>query len=171
VDRDRLVALLAATFGSLALVLGAVAVVFEPLVLVLAIPFGVVGYVMWYQASGRLARRIYAGVEDRARVEDGRRARRAGRGRSRNRQRSRGARAGRQRRGDGGHAREVDGAPRGADALTEREACDRLGVEPGADGATIRRAYRERVKEVHPDRGGDEEAFKRVAAAYDRLTD
>ncbi|WP_233571989.1 DnaJ domain-containing protein [Halosegnis longus] len=35
----------------------------------------------------------------------------------------------------------------------------------------MKRAYREAVKEKHPDRGGDEEEFKDVTAAYDRLTE
>jgi curved DNA-binding protein CbpA len=47
-----------------------------------------------------------------------------------------------------------------------------LGVEPEADASTIRRAYRERAKETHPDtEDGDEAAFKRVNAAYERLSD
>lgn len=41
-----------------------------------------------------------------------------------------------------------------------------LGLEPDADEAAVRDAYRERVKEVHPDHGGDEEAFRRVQEAY-----
>jgi len=163
------VASLAATFGGLAAVLGVVAVVVEPLVLVLAVPFGVVAYAMWYQSSGRLARRVYAGVEERARVDGGD----PGEGRRANRRRRRSRRARAQarpdgRRGDGDRARTASG---GTAAITEREAYDRLGLDPGADEATIKRAYRERVKEVHPDRGGDEKAFKRVTAAYDRLTD
>jgi curved DNA-binding protein CbpA len=47
-----------------------------------------------------------------------------------------------------------------------------LGVAPDADEDEIRRAYRERAKEVHPDAaGGDEEAFKRVTEAYERLVE
>jgi curved DNA-binding protein CbpA len=47
-----------------------------------------------------------------------------------------------------------------------------LGVDPEADASTIRRAYRERAKETHPDtEDGDEAAFKRVNAAYERLSD
>jgi curved DNA-binding protein CbpA len=35
----------------------------------------------------------------------------------------------------------------------------------------VKQAYREKVKEVHPDTdGGDEEAFKKVNRAYERLT-
>jgi curved DNA-binding protein CbpA len=35
----------------------------------------------------------------------------------------------------------------------------------------VRRAYREKVKQVHPDaEGGSEDAFKRVNEAYERLS-
>jgi len=165
VDRDLLVAGLTATFGGLAALLGVVGVVLEPLVLVLAVPFGIVAYVMWYQASGRLARRVYRGVEARARANDGsdRRERRA---------RSRRARQARRRSHERRQRRQRERPPGAREpTLGEREAYARLGLEPGADEATVRDAYRERVKDVHPDRGGDEEAFKRVAAAYERLTE
>ena len=60
----------------------------------------------------------------------------------------------------------------GADRLGGRTdvadaAFDVLGLSPGADEAAVRRAYRRRVKEVHPDHGGDEEEFRRVQEAYD----
>lgn len=54
-------------------------------------------------------------------------------------------------------------------APREREACDVLAVELGADPETVTAAYRERVLETHPDHGGDEEAFKRVRWAYEYL--
>jgi DnaJ-domain-containing protein 1 len=41
-----------------------------------------------------------------------------------------------------------------------------LGVPAGATIEEVRRAYRQRIKEVHPDQGGDEEAFRRVREAY-----
>ncbi|WP_115862750.1 J domain-containing protein [Halorussus litoreus] len=41
-----------------------------------------------------------------------------------------------------------------------------LGVPQGATLAEVKRAYRERVKEVHPDHGGDREEFQRVREAY-----
>ncbi|WP_144919949.1 J domain-containing protein [Halorubrum salsamenti] len=41
-----------------------------------------------------------------------------------------------------------------------------LDVATDADAAEVKRAYRERVKETHPDQGGDEEAFRRVREAY-----
>lgn len=45
-------------------------------------------------------------------------------------------------------------------------AFDELGVPTDADADAVKRAYRERVKEVHPDQGGDEAAFRRVREAY-----
>jgi len=45
-------------------------------------------------------------------------------------------------------------------------AFDELDVPRGADGDEVKRAYRERVKETHPDQGGDEESFRRVREAY-----
>jgi hypothetical protein len=41
-----------------------------------------------------------------------------------------------------------------------------LGLPPDASTEEVRSAYRRRVKEVHPDQGGDEDAFQRVREAY-----
>jgi hypothetical protein len=41
-----------------------------------------------------------------------------------------------------------------------------LGVPPGATLAEVKRAYREKVKDVHPDHGGDREEFQQVREAY-----
>jgi hypothetical protein len=41
-----------------------------------------------------------------------------------------------------------------------------LGLSPAASTDEVRDAYRERVMEVHPDHGGDEEAFREVRDAY-----
>lgn len=46
---------------------------------------------------------------------------------------------------------------------------DVLGIAPDADDAEIDRAYRRRVKEVHPDHGGSAKEFQRVRTAYQRL--
>ncbi|MDQ4129718.1 MAG: J domain-containing protein [Actinomycetota bacterium] len=46
-----------------------------------------------------------------------------------------------------------------------------LGVGPDATQEEIKRAYRRRAREVHPDAGGDEDAFKRVTRAYQVLSD
>lgn len=49
---------------------------------------------------------------------------------------------------------------------TARRAYEALGLPPTASAAEIKAAYRDRVKEVHPDRGGDEESFREVQEAY-----
>lgn len=47
-----------------------------------------------------------------------------------------------------------------------------IGVPRDADEAEIKRVYRQRANSTHPDRkGGDEEAFKSLAAAYALLSD
>lgn len=45
-----------------------------------------------------------------------------------------------------------------------------LYLRQGAPQAIIKAVWRELAKELHPDRGGDEEQFKKVKAAYERLT-
>jgi hypothetical protein len=47
-----------------------------------------------------------------------------------------------------------------------QQAFAELGLRQGATPEQIKSAYRARVKQVHPDHGGDEEAFKRVREAY-----
>lgn len=187
VHHERLITGLAAVFGGLALALTAVAVVYSPAVIVLALAFGAAAYFMWYQASGRLAARVYRSVEQQAAKNagrsDGGRTRRAsrterggfgagpredwtppgGRGSGR-RQRA--------RRNGQGKRRQRRTAPSTTEGPSRKEAFRTLGVEPGADEATIKQAYRQKVKEVHPDtEGGDEERFKQVNRAYERLTD
>jgi curved DNA-binding protein CbpA len=44
-----------------------------------------------------------------------------------------------------------------------------LGLTPGADRTALKRAYRMRALETHPDRGGDEARFVEVQRAYERL--
>ena len=46
---------------------------------------------------------------------------------------------------------------------------DVLGVDADAEDGEIVAAYRERVKETHPDQGGTVDAFQRVRAAYDAI--
>ncbi|HKJ59411.1 MAG TPA: J domain-containing protein [Halobacteriales archaeon] len=41
-----------------------------------------------------------------------------------------------------------------------------LGLPSGASESAVREAYRERVKDVHPDHGGDVESFRRLREAY-----
>jgi len=44
-----------------------------------------------------------------------------------------------------------------------------LGITPDADDGEIVDAYRERVKEAHPDQGGSASEFQAVKTAYERL--
>ncbi|WP_181687210.1 ferredoxin Fer [Halorhabdus salina] len=46
-----------------------------------------------------------------------------------------------------------------------------LGVDPGTAQDAIHSAYRQRVKEAHPDQGGSIAEFRRVQAAYETLLD
>jgi hypothetical protein len=176
VNRDRLLMALAAVFAGLSVFVAMVAIVFQPVLLVVAVPFGVVTYFMWYQASGRLGRRIYRGVENQARTDD-RRRERGGFGagpREDYEPRSewfretgdpRGARVG------GRRARQRT-APRATDGPTASEAREILDVGADADEEAVRQAYREKVKQAHPDTpDGNEERFKRVTAAYERLAE
>lgn len=48
---------------------------------------------------------------------------------------------------------------------------DLLGVSSDASQEEIKKAYRRRARELHPDAGGDEERFKAVQAAYQVLGD
>ena len=192
---SRIVSGLAVVFGGMAAVFVALAVAYNPVFLGVAAVFGAAAYFVWYHASGRFARRLYRGVESQAQAEgagagpreewvpprDGQTAREAAgrqrRASARNRRRAGGGEA-RGRGGSGGPGRgnaRADGARAGVppnDGITTREAYDRLGLDPGADADAVRSAYRERVKEVHPDTdGGDEDEFKRVKDAYERLSE
>lgn len=47
-----------------------------------------------------------------------------------------------------------------------RDAFATLGLQPTASEDEVKAAYRERIKEVHPDHGGDRETFEAVREAY-----
>lgn len=46
-----------------------------------------------------------------------------------------------------------------------------LGVSEDATQDEIKKAYRKLAKENHPDKGGDEETFKKISVAYDAIGD
>ncbi|PSP95320.1 molecular chaperone DnaJ [Halobacteriales archaeon QS_1_68_44] len=160
-QKDRLVFALTLVFAAMTglVVLVAVAAV-EPVLFVLAVPLGAATAVFWYQSSGKLRERVRRTQRAGGRQRESRGGFGAGARRE--------ARRDRQRARNGGRRR-----PWGQTAsdLSPAEAYRRLDLENGADESEVRRAYRRKVKEVHPDRGGDEEAFKRVTEAYETLVE
>lgn len=173
VVRDRLTLGLAAVFAGLTTVLAVAAVVKQPFLLLVALPFAATTYFLWYHASGRLAARAHREQARANRRADGNgagpRARwnRAGTGRRRRTAGSRTAGSRRRSRANGRSPTRSD-----SDRLTRAEAFHVLGLDADADPTRIKRAYREKVKEHHPDTAtGDEETFKRVTRAYDRLSE
>ncbi len=58
---------------------------------------------------------------------------------------------------------------RNSGAMTEQEACQILGLEPGATVAQIRKAHRSLMQRVHPDVGGSSFLAQRINEAKDFL--
>jgi hypothetical protein len=174
---------LAVVFGGLAVTLGLAAVATGQLfVLLIVAPFAATAYFMWLQSTGRLRERLRNGARaqtfsDRQgrRTTFGAEARRTG-GRSARAERARdraeggpfgGQRARRERRRRRG--RRTRRPPSADEGPSLTEAYDTLGLSPDAEMEEVRATYREKVKDAHPDSGGDEERFKQVTAAYDRI--
>lgn len=55
--------------------------------------------------------------------------------------------------------------------MSNKELYDLLEIEPSASPEEIRKAFRNVSKKHHPDRGGDEETFKKINSAYEILND
>jgi DnaJ family protein A protein 2 len=55
--------------------------------------------------------------------------------------------------------------------MSTRELYERLGVEPTASSDEIKKAYRVLALRHHPDKGGDEDTFKKITEAYHILSD
>ena len=131
----------------------------QPALVVVAVPLGAATAMFWYQSSGKLRERVARGRRS------GRSASGGGFGAGARREARRDRRRGRSRE------RERQRATAQPTGISPDEAYRRLGLAPGADEREVKRAYRQKVKEVHPDRGGDEEEFKRVTEAYETLVE
>jgi hypothetical protein len=139
---EAIVAWMVLTFGVMTLVLVGVGIVVNPVILGLAAVFALTTGLMYYHLSGQMAASVYRHVEQQAATNG-------------------------QTGAGGSHT-----TPKSEDeiSITEKEAYEVLGVPLGSDDEAVTEAYRDRIKEAHPDTdGGSEEEFKRVKDAYEIL--
>jgi len=165
VNRQTIGYALVFVFGLMALLQAVLAIRFNLFFLLVASLFGASAYLIWYHVSGRMEQRVRQEA-----TRDRRTASQGGFGAGPRDQRFRGARRDptRNRRGGDWSRR----APTSTEEPTRREAYRILDLGRDADRSAVRDAYREKVKSVHPDTAnGDEEEFKRVTRAYERLTE
>ncbi|GAA0227891.1 J domain-containing protein [Haladaptatus pallidirubidus] len=173
--RSRLLLGLSAVFAGITVSLTILGFWYNLFLVVFAIPFGVTTAILWYHATGRLHKK----VEREAAYRDSNRGfgstRTAGRERTRQRTRSQSrartrARSREQAQWDAREGNRRRATVNGSSGPSPAEAYRILGLDVGADDEAVREAYREKVKDVHPDRAnGNEEAFKRVNRAYERV--
>ncbi|WP_338729500.1 DnaJ domain-containing protein [Haladaptatus sp. DJG-WS-42] len=158
-NQSRLLLSLTAVFAGMTVLFLVLSFVYTPVLLVATALFGATTYALWFHATGKLQQQVY---------QQARTARRPPR---------------QERGGFGAGPRQQWRGPRQDRRTQQRvrrpsrpnqsvvEAYRILGLDPGADAAAVKKAYRKRVKETHPDtERGSEEAFKRVTAAYERLS-
>lgn len=176
---------LTVVFGACSVVFGVLGVVYSPVAFGIAVPFGLATGVFYYHASGRAFERGFRRHVTREQFEREQRRRARHRRRTGDGQRTAGTgptgpdgRAFGRTRSDGwgGDGRRANRETRDRESTggvagdpPRREDYRVLGVEPGATTEEVRAAYREKARNLHPDRGGDGEAFSRVNEAYERL--
>lgn len=137
---------LAVVFGGVAVTMTVAAITTSAFLVFVAIPFVLVSYIMWRQTNDSAASRCRHRVAQSNRAKQSQRETTAAWERSQSQ----------------------------ASSATQRrvDACRVLNVGLDADTDTIRKAYREKAKQTHPDREtGSEAEFKRVTSAYELLTE
>lgn len=176
---SRLLLGVAAVLAGTSVLLGVFGLVYNPVLLLAAVPFAAATYFLWSSATGRLDARMRERVSTRERDYGAGFVGSAGDGPSSGLDDPVGGRRDR-RAGNGGNPR-TDGSTssRGRRSESRREttqsrtaAASVLDVDPAADESEIRRAFRRKARELHPDAPeGDEAEFRRVRTAYERLTE
>lgn len=171
-DRNGLILGVSAVLFGITVVMLLAGIIVNPFFLLVSIPFGSSAYLLWYQASGKLSDDIRQG-ESTGTFGAGSRntgfnpgSFGAGSSTSENFA-SESARRAQQYREKARANQAVDQAT----TITQSDAYRILEIEPIADEAEIKAAYRQKVKECHPDTpSGDEEMFKKVSRAYEVLS-
>ncbi|MFQ3320731.1 MAG: hypothetical protein ACI8UR_002341 [Natronomonas sp.] len=171
-EKDRIVFGLTAVFAAMTALVTLVGLVFgEPVLFFVVLPLAAATYMFWYQSSGKLRERL----RETQRRREAQGAERGGFGagpregfESARGQQAREAWERQQRQQQ--QQRRRQGGPQPSPNVSPSEAYRRLGLDAGADESEVKRAYRQKVKEVHPDRGGDEKEFKKITEAYEALT-
>lgn len=159
--RSRLLLGVAAVLAGTTVILAVLGLVYNPVIVLAAVPFALATFFLWSHATGRLHESMHRRMRREAAQADGgpdRAGGRTGDWTAGDRRRSPGPDG----RGPVGHADDS--------TVSRRTAARVLDVAPDADEAAVRRAFRARAKDLHPDApDGDAEEFRRVRTAYDRL--
>jgi len=170
---------IASVFVGITVLMVVVGLAVNPFFLFVALPFGGSAYLMWYQASGKLAQRMRRqaasgqfNAAGRQRTAPGGFGAGAGDFRFTARERARRARQTRQERKQQYRRRAYRSTETSQTGFSQAEARSVLGVEASASQSDIKAAYRQQAKQHHPDsEGGDEAQFKKVSKAYETLSE